>query len=93
MSNLLQKSSRFQEDCTRYQSTIDEMPDGNAKQEMTQLLNKLIVGIKKIDNMHMEMIYTKQLPSMGTDMKQEISTLRRQLETKFRDWNQSKSKF
>jgi hypothetical protein len=90
MSNLLQKSSRFQEDCARYQSTIDQMPDGTVKQEVTQLLNKLITEIKKLDNMHMEMVYTRQLPSMGSDMKQEITSIRRQLETKIKDWNQSK---
>jgi hypothetical protein len=66
------------------------MPDGNVKQEVNQLLNKLITEIKKLDNMHMEMVYTKQLPSMGSDMKQEITSIRRQLETKIKDWNQSK---
>jgi hypothetical protein len=29
------------------------------------------------------------LPSMGTDMKQEITTIRRQLETKIKDWSQA----
>jgi hypothetical protein len=38
----------------------------------------------------MEMVYTRQLPSMGSDMKQEITTIRRQLETKIKDWNESK---
>ena len=90
MSNLLQKSSRFQEDCDRYQLAIDEMPDGDFKQDIKQLLNKLVGEIKKLDSMHMEMIYTRQLPSMGGDMKQEITTTRRQLETKIKDWNESK---
>jgi hypothetical protein len=90
MSNLLQKSSRFQEDCDRYQSAIDEMPDGDFKQDIKQLLNKLVGEIKKLDSMHMEMIYTRQLPSMGGDMKQEITTIRRQLETKIKDWKESK---
>jgi hypothetical protein len=90
MSNLLQKSSRFREDCDRYQSAIDEMPDGDFKQEVNQLLKKLVGEIKKLDSLHMEMIYTRQLPSMGGDMKQEITTTRRQLETKIKDWNESK---
>jgi hypothetical protein len=90
MSNLLQKSSRFQEDCDRYRSAIDEMPDGDFKQDVNQLLKKLVGEIKKLDSMHMEMIHTRQLPSMGTDMKQEITTTRRQLETKIKDWNESK---
>jgi hypothetical protein len=66
------------------------MPDGDFKQEVNQLLKKLVGEIKKLDSLHMEMIYTRQLPSMGGDMKQEITTTRRQLETKIKDWNESK---
>jgi len=90
MSNLLQKSSRFQEDYTRYQSIIAEMPEGDFKQDISQLLKKLVGEIKKLDSMHMEMVYTRQLPSMGGDMKQEITIIRRQLETKIKDYQQSK---
>jgi hypothetical protein len=90
MSNLLEKSSRFQEDYTRYQSAIAEMPEGEFKQDVSHLLKKLVGEIKKLDSMHMEMVYTRQLPSMGTDMKQEITIIRRQLETKIKDWNESK---
>jgi hypothetical protein len=67
-----------------------EMPEGDFKQDVSQLLKKLVGEIKKLDGMHMEMVYTRQLPSMGTDMKQEITTIRRQLETKIKDWNDSK---
>ena len=90
MSNLLQRSSRFQEDCAKYRTAIGTMPDGPAKQESQQLLNKLIGEIKKLDSMHMEMIYSRQLPTMGGDMKQEITAIRRQLETKIKDYQQSK---
>jgi hypothetical protein len=65
------------------------MPDGPAKQESQQLLNKLIGEIKKLDSMHMEMIYSRQLPTMGGDMKQDITNIRKQLETRIRDWSQA----
>jgi len=89
MSNLLQRSSRFQEDCTKYRTAIDSMPDGAAKQESQQLLNKLIAEIKKLDSMHMEMIYSRQLPTMGDEMKQDIITIRKRLETRIKDWLQA----
>jgi hypothetical protein len=90
MSNLLEKSSRFQEDYARYQSIIAEMPEGDFKQDVSQLLQKLVGEIKKLDSMHMEMVYTRQLPSMGSDMKQGITAIRRQLETKIKDFQQVK---
>jgi ribosomal protein S6 len=89
MSNLLQKSSRFQEDCEKYKSVIDTMPEGNVKNETVQLLQKLTYSIKKLDDMHLEMIYARQLPTMGNEMKEEISGLRKKLETRIRDWSQA----
>jgi hypothetical protein len=89
MSNLLQKSSRFQEDCKKYESVIATMPEGNVKNETVQLLQKLTYSIKQLDNMHLEMIYAKQLPTMGNEMKEEISGLRKKLETRIRDWTQA----
>jgi len=89
MSNLLQKSSRFQEDCEKYKSVIATMPEGNVKNETVQLLQKLTYSIKQLDNMHLEMIYAKQLPTMGNEMKEEISGLRKKLETRIRDWAQA----
>ena len=89
MSNLLQKSSRFQEDYERYCAAIDTMPDSAVKQESQQLLNKLVAEIKKLDSMHMEMIYNRQLPTMGGEMKQDITAIRKKLETRLRDWSQA----
>ena len=89
MSELLQRSSRFQEDCARYRKAIETMPDGVSKQESQQLLNTLITEIKKLDSMHMEMVYSRQLPTMGGEMKQDITTIRKRLETRLKDWLQA----
>ena len=89
MSSLLQRSSRFQEDCERYRTAINSMPDGAAKQESQQLLNKLIAEIKQLDNMHMEMVYSRQLPTIGGEMKQDITDIRKKLETRIKDWSQA----
>lgn len=88
MSNLLQ-SSRFVKDCERYESVLATMPEGNVKNETVQLLQKLTYSIKKLDSMHLEMIYSRQLPTMGGEMKDEISDLRKKLETRIRDWSQA----
>jgi hypothetical protein len=89
MSNILQKSNRFLKDCERYEAAIATMPEGNVKNETVQLLQKLTYSIKKLDNMHLEMVYSRQLPTMGGDMKQEITDLRKKLETRIKDWSQA----
>jgi hypothetical protein len=67
------------------------MPVGVVKQESQQLLNKLIAEITKLDSMHMEMIYSRQLPTMGGDMKQDITAIRIKLETILKDWSQAQA--
>jgi hypothetical protein len=67
------------------------MPAGTVKQESQQLLNKLIAEITKLDSMHMEMIYSRQLPTMGGDMKQDITAIRQKLETILKDWSQTQA--
>ena len=89
MSSILQKSTRFIKDCERYESVIATMPEGSVKNETVQLLQKLTYSIKKLDSMHLEMIYSRQLPTMGNEMKDEISDLRKKLETRIRDWSQA----
>ena len=84
MSSLLQKSSRFQQDHERYLAKIEQIPEGEFKREVKELLNKLVAEVRKLDTMHMEMIYTKQMPSMGSDMKQDILSLRKKLDSKLK---------
>ena len=79
------KSQKFQEDYNRYQSVILKMPDGNLKKEVTQLLNELVFEIKKLDQRHMEMINSRQMASVGTEIKQDITIIRKQLELKIKD--------
>ena len=85
MSNLLQKSSRFQQDQERYLAKIQQIPDGAFKKEVQELFNKLVSEVRKLDTMHIEMIYTKQMPSMGSDMKQDIVAIRKKLDNKLKN--------
>ncbi len=85
MSSLLQKSSRFQQDHERYLAKIEQIPEGEFKREVKELLNKLVAEVRKLDTMHMEMIYTKQMPSMGSDMKQNIVAIRKKLDNKLKN--------
>ena len=85
MSNLLQKSNRFQQDYQRYLDKIQRIPEGEFKQEANGLLNKLVAEVKKLDSMHIEMVITKQMPSIGSDMRQNILSIRQKLDNKLKN--------
>ena len=85
MSNLLQKSDRFKQDYQRYLDKIQQIPEGEFKQEANGLLNKLVAEVKKLDSMHIEMVITKQMPSIGSDMRQNILSIRQKLDNKLKN--------
>ena len=40
--------------------------------------------------MHNEMVFSKQLPTIGHEMREQIVTLRKQLEIKLKDFQETK---
>jgi hypothetical protein len=42
-----------------------------------------------MDEMHIEMIYTKQLPSMGQEFREKIGAIRKQLDQKIKEFSGS----
>jgi hypothetical protein len=80
----IKKSKTFQEELARYSTVIESMPDGAAKTDLNKLLGSLITEVRKMDEMHTEMIYTRQLPSMGQEFREKISAIRKQLDTKLK---------
>lgn len=78
----LYKSPRFKEDVQRYNLAITKLEEGTTKEEATVLLGKLVSEVKKMDSMYMDMVYNKQLGSLGNDFRENIKTIRKQLEEK-----------
>jgi hypothetical protein len=81
---MLQRSERFQNDVKQYTETIAKMPDGQEKLEATRLLNDLIYEVKNMDNMYVDMVYAKQLASLGSEMKDKIGSIRKKLDNKIK---------
>ncbi len=81
---MLQANQRFQDDIKRYTATIDKMEESQDKVECKKLLNDLIYEVKNMDNMFMDMVYSKQLPSLGAEIKDRITSIRKKLEQKIK---------
>jgi hypothetical protein len=83
---MLQQTERFQTDVSRYREHIDKIVDEQNKAEATRLLNDLIFAVKNMDNMYVEMIYAKQLPTQGNEMRNKIVEIRKKLDTKIKQF-------
>jgi hypothetical protein len=79
---MLQQTERFQTDVKRYREQIDKMVNEQDKLEATRLLNDLIFEVKHMDNMYVEMVYSKQLPTQGNEIRDKIVSIRRKLDNK-----------
>lgn len=77
---LLANNERFQNDVQRYTIAIDKLQDQQLKSQSTRLLNDLIQAVNDMDNRYIDMVYAKQLPSMGNEMRDKITQIRRQLD-------------
>jgi hypothetical protein len=82
---MLQRTERFQNDVKQYTETISKMSDEKEKLEATRLLNDLIYEVKNMDNMYVDMVYAKQLASLGNEMKDKIGSIRKKLESKLKN--------
>lgn len=78
---MIQNTERFKSDVKRYSEAIEKIPEGQSKTEARNLLNNLIYEVKNMDNMHMDMIYNKQLPSLGLEIRDKITSLRKSLDS------------
>jgi len=81
---MLQTTNRFQNDIARYRESIDKIINEQEKLAATRLLNDLIYEVKNMDNMYVDMVYAKQLPTMGNEMRDKIKSIRKQLEIKLK---------
>jgi hypothetical protein len=80
----LQQSERFQNDVKKYIEIINNIPVEQTKLEAKRLLNDLIYEVKNMDNMYTDMVYGKQLPTMGNEMRDKIRSIRKQLDQKLK---------
>jgi hypothetical protein len=81
---MLQTTNRFQNDIARYKESIDKITDEQEKLAATRLLNDLIYEVKNMDNMYVDMVYAKQLPTMGSEMRDKIGSIRKKLDSKIK---------
>ena len=89
MINQIRRSVAFQNDLKRYDVLIEKLPEGQEKNEVRQLVATLIAEVKKMDDLHVELIYNKQMPSLGTERREKIISTRKQLETKLKELKSS----
>jgi hypothetical protein len=77
---MLQQTERFQNDMKRYRDAIEKIPNEESKNEAKKLLNNLIIEVKSLDNAFVDMVYKKQLPSSGGEVRDRIMGLRKKLD-------------
>jgi hypothetical protein len=81
---MLQSTERFKNDLARYTDAIDKISNEQEKLAAKKLLNDLIYEVKNMDNMYVDMVYAKQLPTMGNEMRDKIGSIRKQLDNKLK---------
>jgi hypothetical protein len=83
---MLQQTERFQNDVKRYRDAIEKLPNEESKTEAKKLLNNLIIEVKSLDNAFADMVYKKQIPAAGGEVRDRIMVLRKKLDTSLKSY-------
>lgn len=77
---MLQQTERFQSEVQTYRQAIEKIENPISKQQAEKLLNNLIFEVKNLDTRFTEMIYQKQLTSQGSEIRERIAEIRKNLD-------------
>lgn len=82
--SLIQNHPRFKQDFETFKSKIELLENENDRLEADKLLKDLVITVKKMDNMYLDMVYSRQLSSLGNELRDKINDIRRQLTNKLK---------
>ena len=84
MTNSIFNTQRFQNDLQKYKLALDQITNEEDRKVGEKLLNDLILNVKRMDNMYLDMVYSNQLTSVGSEMREKILEIRKQLDSKLK---------
>ncbi len=84
MTKGIYSTDRFQNDLKKYKSAVEKISNEAEKAEAQKILNDLILNVKRMDNMYLDMVYSGQLTSVGSEMREKILDIRKRLESKLK---------
>jgi flagellar biosynthesis/type III secretory pathway chaperone len=82
---LLSNNTVFIQEYSDFKSQIDKIENQSTKEQLQNLLNKLLVEVQSLDRRHEELIINPRMPSSVLDHKTNISELRKKIKTKIED--------
>ena len=85
----IHKSEAFQKEFQEWKKQVESITDLRIKSNLENLLLKLESSVKKLDNQLNEAVLNRQVKSMGTDHRDEVQELRKNIFTKLKDWKQA----
>jgi hypothetical protein len=82
---LLSNNPRFIKEYKELSEKIFKISNEDKKNELNDLLKKLVAEVKAIDSDHQELVFSPKLSSDAVDRKQNLITIRKNLFDKIKD--------
>lgn len=86
----LATNPRYLEDCRRYQERIDSVTDAASREALEKLFKKLKEQVSYIDRSHDQLILTGRMGDDVTDIRSNIVSIKKTLDTKLDQIERSK---
>lgn len=88
----VENSERFKTEFNDFRSRIGAITNLKVKEELGLQLSKLLREVRRIDEQHQDLFMKRQeLPSLSTEIRSNITELRRSIKSRLDDWDRSQS--
>lgn len=83
------KSKHFLKEYTDFQTRISKITNEPLKKELSGLMGKLLGEVKVLDSHHHDLVNTNHLPAISSDVKSNITEIRKTITRKLADYEAS----
>lgn len=84
----LNQSSIFKKEYEIFTNKINQIENIQFKEECNHILSRLLLEVKNLDTLHNELNVSNRLPIGTNDSRNLINSLRQQLISKLKDWDE-----
>lgn len=85
----LENSDKFKTEFNNFKERISQITNETVKKDLNSKLTELLREVRSIDQQHVNMFMSKELPNMIPDTRSKLAEVRNYIISRLTDWDRS----
>lgn len=85
----LENSEKFKTEFNNFKERISQITNESVKKDLNSKLTELLREVRSIDQQHVNMFMSKELPNMIPESRSKLSEVRNYIISRLTDWDRS----